>query len=219
MNYGTTWTAERTRRLFRLAAEAAEKGEPLSGVCRTVAAEIGLSAGSVRNYYYAHLATFRMMPRLGEELGIRVGGKGRSFERFSEGEAERLVATVLERKARGESVRRVVCDLAEGDAKLALRLQNKYRSIVYRQRARTETILADLDARGATYWHPYLNRICDDAHRAAPPSDDRTAVVLDTLGHIAGLLESGDGDRLEAFRAYVTELARAPRAESHAGAK
>lgn len=88
----------------------------------------GKSKGTVRNMYYAlakltkENEQFRDTYLNGKELNV---GK---IEGFSNGEDLELVKRVLKLKNEGLSIRKAVNKLADGDAKLALRYMNKYRS-------------------------------------------------------------------------------------------
>ncbi len=102
-------------------------GKPLSQGFKDYAAITGKAAGSVRNLYYA-LAKFSN--ENAEFTEKHLGGKPvkvEKSEKFSE-EENGIVSKIAEFKSRGVSVRRATICLAGGDAKKALRYQNKYRN-------------------------------------------------------------------------------------------
>lgn len=102
-------------------------GKPLSQGFKDYAAITGKAAGSVRNLYYA-LAKFSN--ENAEFAEKHLGGKPvkvEKSEKFSE-EENGIVSKIAEFKSRGVSVRRATICLAGGDAKKALRYQNKYRN-------------------------------------------------------------------------------------------
>ena len=119
-------------------------GKPLSEVFKEYAKKSGKSAGSVRNLYYA-LAKFS---RENAEFTARhLGGKPISVEKsdgFSAEEERDLISKIENYKKNGTSVRKATLLLAGGDAKLALRFQNKYRSVIAaRATELTETVNAE----------------------------------------------------------------------------
>lgn len=103
------------------------KGKPLAQGFRDYAALSGKAAGSVRNLYYA-LAGFSR--KNAEFTAKYLGGKTLKVdksEKFSV-EESKILEKIAEFTARGVSVRRATVCLAGGDAKKALRYQNKYRN-------------------------------------------------------------------------------------------
>lgn len=152
----TNWTVKQTRELFELCAAARVKGESLSAVFQTVAKKTSRSVNSVRNYYYSQAKTFELVPEIAQRLGIKTANVKRDgFVPFEEDEIARLVETVLIAKGGGKSVRAAISEMAKGDAKTALRYQNKYRSVLRSHRPLVEKIMSDLSARGVEYWDPY----------------------------------------------------------------
>ena len=74
-------------------------------------------------------------------------GKQLSVERireFTDEETDETLRSILAEKSKGISVRRAISNLAGGDDKLMLRLQNKYRNILKKQPERIEAIAAEL---------------------------------------------------------------------------
>lgn len=191
------WNIRETKRLFAVAAEKSACGEGLNAAFRVIARESGRTAGSVRNYYYAQLKTFAMLPEIARSLGIETSQPiKKDFVPFTQAEADELVATVLTEKARGKSVRAVIARLSQGDPKAALRLQNKYRSLVSAHPDRVRKIISRLRSDGLTYFDPYLKRV------VTPDSDDSSnlAVIADLISALPA------ADRLRVVR-LLTENA------------
>lgn len=150
------WTIEQTVRLFALCDQARNEGRSLSWAFETMAESMSRSVNSVRNYYYGQAKTFELVPEVAKTLGIGVGAINRKrFVPFSAGDAEKLVEKILIAKGRGISVRAAIAELSGGDAKLALRYQNKYRSILRSHRDLVERIVKDLAERHMPYSDPY----------------------------------------------------------------
>ncbi len=154
------WTIEQTKVLFALATEAKRRGCGLVWAFSQVAQNTHRSVNSVRNYYYSQLKMFELLPSLAADLKIDVPKSERErFELFSPDEITSLVETVLSQKARGQSVRKTIAALSGGDKKKALRLQNKYRSMVLHHRDRVTEIMRSIGARGEEYFNPYTKSV------------------------------------------------------------
>ena len=113
------WSEEENRLLWETADEAQQQGLPLKQVFEQIAGQTGRKPNSIRNYYYAQVRQ--------REGGICPLPR---FVPFEEGEVEQLVEQVLRARARGQSVRSCLQEMAGGDHSLMLRYQNKYRSIL-----------------------------------------------------------------------------------------
>ena len=104
------------------------KNRPLTEVFEEYAERSGKQKGTVRNLYYAMA---KKSKEDGEFRDKYFGGKEikvSSVRAFSEEEAKDIVKKILLKKEEGKSVRRAVGEISNGDMKLALRFQNKYRS-------------------------------------------------------------------------------------------
>ena len=156
------WTISQTKELFDLVYRAAESGKGLNSAFIRMAEKCGRSVNSVRNYYYSQL------PTLSRDLGIRLVSVRRAdFELFTEAEIRELIEKILTAKARGKSVRAAIAEMAGGDAKLALRLQNKYRSMLAHHRDRVTAVMEDMAARGVVYYNPYKKSVVDGSDNIA----------------------------------------------------
>lgn len=161
-----SWSIEQTRELFALCADARKKGKSLSQAFAAVSKKTGRSVNSVRNYYYAQSKTFELVPDVAAKLGIATAKvKRAAFVPFEDGEVRELVERALIGKAHGRSVRATIAELAGGDAKKALRLQNKYRSVLRSHRDTVESIMSDLTARGVEFRDPYQKAGVDNFAR------------------------------------------------------
>ncbi len=156
MEKSKNWTIEQTKELFELCDAARKQGKSLSAAFNTVSERTGRSVNSVRNYYYSQSKTFELVPEIASRLGIKTAKvKREAFVPFAADEIDRLIETVLVGKAEGRSVRATINAMAKGNAKTALRLQNKYRSVLRSHRDTVERIMKELDARGVAYRNPY----------------------------------------------------------------
>lgn len=152
----TGWTIDQTKELFSLAAAARADGQSLSAAFRVVAQKTSRSVNSVRNYYYSQTKTFELVPEVAAKLGIVAGVPPRErFVPFTAAQTDELIRRVLIAKGRGISVRSAIFELSGGDKKLALRLQNKYRSCLRSHRDTVERIVAELENEHKPCADPY----------------------------------------------------------------
>lgn len=106
------------------------KGENLSQTFSQYALKSGKAKGTIRNLYYA----LAKLSKENVEFRDRfLGGEQINVNQIIEfdGEQERtLLKQVLIKTNQGKSVRSAINELSGGDGKVALRYQNKYRSVV-----------------------------------------------------------------------------------------
>jgi len=199
MDNSTGWTIEQTKRLFELCREAQEGGRGLRTAFAQIGGELKRKPNSVRNYYYAHLKTFNLIPEVSRNLGIKVSPSQKAgFMTFAPEEAEKLISDILKAQAEGKSVRRITQEMGGGDKSLTLRLQNKYRSIIFGRRKLAEEIMRKLRASRETFYNPYTRKIV--AAGVEEPADSET--LIDSLSMITSSL----GD--EQVKALFSSLAR-----------
>jgi hypothetical protein len=179
------WSIEQTKKLFSLVYDNAQNGVGLTNAFLQMSKESGKSVNSVRNYYYAQLKIFLMLPDLRKSLGIKTVNMRRdNFKIFSESEINDLVKSILVGKAQGKSIRAVINEKACFDKKLALRYQNKYRSMVATHADKVQKIMNALREEGKEYFNPYTGKIiCIDAKE-------------DNLSRLAEYIESLDSHQV-----------------------
>ena len=189
------WTIEQTKALFNRAQAAKQEGKGLIKAFTEIAEQTGRSVNSVRNYYYSQLKMFELLPRLANDLGIEVPKSERErFELFTQAEIETLVETVLTEKAKGQSVRKTIAALAKGDRKQALRLQNKYRSMVLHHRAKVTEIMKRIGEKGENYFNPYTKEVV-----VAGTEVDNYRLLTEYIG---GLDEAEVGEFLQIMKKF-----------------
>ena len=181
-----TWTIEQTKALFNRCAAARKAGKSLSAAFEETAKLTDRSVNSVRNYYYSQAKTFELVPDIAEKLGISKAEVHRDgFVPFRADEIDSLISSVLTAKAKGVSVRAAIAELAEGDGKTALRLQNKYRSVLRSHRDDVERIMAELERKGVEYYNPYKKYEADNFSRLteypAPPDEKKVGKFLSII--------------------------------------
>lgn len=107
-----------------------KKGRSLSSVFESFASKQGKAKGTIRNLYYAlakkSVEDKEFCQKYFDGIPLKVS-RGETFKKDEENE---LIKKVIAGHLEGRSVRSIIIELAKGDAKLALRYQNKFRNAV-----------------------------------------------------------------------------------------
>lgn len=120
------------------------KDKTLTKTFKEFAVEHGKSKGTVRNLYYA-LA--KLSNKDQEFCDKYLNGQPifvSEVENFSKEQEKELVKKVLLLKHQGKSVRNAINILANGEAKLALRYQNKYRNFIKTKREELNLLIEEI---------------------------------------------------------------------------
>ena len=156
MNKINGYTEEEAKRLVEYIKEGKQKGKTLTYLFETYGLRHGRAKGSVRNYYYA-----LMKNEKGDERIVKLlDGSSLSVEKireFTEEETDEVLRSILAEKSKGLSVRRAIFNLANGDDKLMLRLQNKYRNTLKKQPARIAELAAEMGLKDADEYEKRAN--------------------------------------------------------------
>jgi len=97
--------------------------EKVSGVMK-------LKKESARNYYYKSLNFLRQNNQLAISMGIDLNNfNKKGFERFENNKKQDMFEFISNNLKKGKSVRQSCLELANNDAKLMLRYQNKFRNM------------------------------------------------------------------------------------------
>ncbi len=137
------YTEDEARSLVEFIKEGKRKGKTLTYLFESYGMQRGRAKGSVRNYYYALMKNEKGDKRIDKLLD----GSALSVEKireFTEEETDEVLRNILTEKSKGFSVRRAIYNLANGDDKLMLRLQNKYRNMLKKNPDRIAAIAAEL---------------------------------------------------------------------------
>lgn len=96
-----------------------------------VAKKLKIKKESAKNYYYKNLKYLRENLSFAKEVGINLNNfEKKEFEKFNLKTKEELFNKVNENLKKGISVRQTCMQLSNNNAKLMLRLQNKYRNML-----------------------------------------------------------------------------------------
>lgn len=160
------WTIQETVELFSQVSAARNAGKSLSTAFKALADRTGRSINSVRNFYYSQAKTFELVPEVADKLGIKCSNVERErFTPFTDAEVQKLLEYILTARGAGKSVRKAIFELAGGDKKLALRYQNKYRSVLKSHRALVESTVKRLRACGIDCYDPFSSASGDNFAR------------------------------------------------------
>ena len=104
-------------------------GKPLSEGFKDYSEKTGKAVGSIRNLYYAVAKLSRCDEKFRNEFLCGKPVAVNSPRSFTEKEERDVISDIERSKESGVSVRKATLDMANGDVTLALRYQNKYRSV------------------------------------------------------------------------------------------
>ena len=143
MNKINGYTEEEAKNLVEYIKDGKRKGKTLTYLFETYGMHNGRAKGSVRNYYYALMKNEKGDERIvkllnGSELSVE------KIREFTDEETDDAIRSILAEKSKGLSVRRAIFNLANGDDKLMLRLQNKYRNTLKKEPMRIANIAKEM---------------------------------------------------------------------------
>jgi|GEM_PF-4771443 len=128
-----------------------KENNPLSVAFKNTSEFTKRNSNSVRNFYY----TFLRKQMLNENIDKIKRRENMDFESFTDGEIHYLVKYIIMGTSTGKSIRQCANELANGNTKLILRYQNKYRSVLKRHKNIVDEVLDILDSEGFEYVSPY----------------------------------------------------------------
>ncbi len=158
------YTEEEVVSLVEYMSSGYKQGKTLSSLFSSYGKTHGRAKGSVRNYYYA-----LMRNKTDERVQKILSGKGLKVEKaraFTEEETDETIRKILKEKSKGFSVRRAICNLSQGDDKLMLRMQNKYRNVLKKSPEKIKEIGDELGVEtvGNGFMKRRLEREIDDLY-------------------------------------------------------
>ena len=145
---------EQLEKLFLNATVAKEGGRSLSGVFADFSKENRLAKGTVRNVYYDYLKRFETDAALKRKFLGKAELHAEKIVEVDKIEARWLLKKILVGATLGKPVRKIVLGMT-GDAKKALRYQNKYRNMLRNDRALVEEVSAEIKTELGRCFDPY----------------------------------------------------------------
>lgn len=115
------------KELIAFLKEGKKSGKTLSALFLQYGKKVGRAAGSVRNYYYKLL---KIEDKEVQALLKESALYAEEIIPFTEQEVDEMLFAILQEKEKGFSVRRAILNITEGDNKMMLRYQNKYRNLL-----------------------------------------------------------------------------------------
>lgn len=149
MKQYSQWKDEEVIKLFRFIENGKKQNICLSTLFANYAKQTNRMPNSVRNYYYKELGCLMEDKSRQEKLGIDISLHQKIDQKeFTLTETETLVKQILSLTSKGVSVRKACLTLANGDISTMVRLQNKFRSVVIKEKELYEKCLSDLNCLG-----------------------------------------------------------------------
>ncbi|MBQ3496119.1 MAG: hypothetical protein IJA76_05520 [Clostridia bacterium] len=127
------FTFNETKQLLSDCIEAQSNGASLQAVFERTAIRTKRAKGTVRNFYYSTLKDIERGAFLGQLPDGVERLKAKHPKTFTKEDADALFSKINAQKMGGKSVRQAIIEMSNGDSKLALRYQNKYRSMLKNQ--------------------------------------------------------------------------------------
>ena len=132
--------------------DAKENGKSLVKIFDTFAKKYNKASGTVRNLYYKIVTN---KDKFFIETEIPSILKPAFFKEFTRAETKSIVKTILINKTKNTSVRQSVYKMANGNEKLALRYQNKYRNLLKSQKETVINIAKSISEEYGVNVNPY----------------------------------------------------------------
>lgn len=149
MKHYSKWKDSEVKSLFNCITKIKEKNTSLLEGFKEFAKKTKRKANSVRNYYYLEIEDLKNNPERAKRLGIDLSLHNiQNPERFSKQQTEKLVMDILRLKCLGVSVRKACLQLANNCPENMLRYQNKFRSVVKKDKVLYDKCLINLKKMG-----------------------------------------------------------------------
>jgi len=189
------WNESEQSILWDEVRQSNAQGRPLRAAFENTAKRTGRKANSIRNYYYASIKE-QGVPG---EFALR---RAVPFTPFTQQEADDLIRRVLQAQGSGRSVRACVIEMAGGDKSQALRLQNKYRSLIKSHSGQVLAIARELKEAGLPSIDPYQKQ---GGYGAGRRSGRSSASLRDVCAQLRRL----DGDSAKRLLLAVADALEA----------
>lgn len=143
------WKEEEVKSLFECMEKTKKNNKSLLDGFREFAKKSKRKTNSIRNYYYLEVENLKNNRERVKKLGINLSAHNiQNPAKFSPDETEKLVTEILRLKCLGFSVRKACLKLANNSAEEMLRFQNKFRSIIKKDRPLYNKCLMNLKKAG-----------------------------------------------------------------------
>lgn len=127
-NMKNTWNNEEIKQLFNTVENFKKQNKSLLDAFSQHAHEFNRKPLSVRNFYYLKVDEILHDKKLVDQFNINVElHQKNNFAKFDERQTQKLLNYIKSRTKNGKSVRSACLEIVGNDAKQLVRLQNKYR--------------------------------------------------------------------------------------------
>lgn len=127
-NMKNTWNNEEIKQLFNTVEKFKKQNRSLLDAFSQHAHEFNRKPLSVRNFYYLKVDEILHDKKLVDQFNINVElHQKNNFAKFDERQTQKLLNYIKSRTKKGKSVRSACLEIVGNDAKQLVRLQNKYR--------------------------------------------------------------------------------------------
>lgn len=145
MKQYSKWKDGEVKKLFTFIEEGKKHNENLLSMFRLYAKITNRKPNSVRNYYYNELCELEQNKERRNALKIDIKNHQKVMQKeFSLDETKNLVTEILKLTSKGCSVRKACLMLANNNVTQMLRLQNKFKSVVIKDKQLYESCLQNL---------------------------------------------------------------------------
>ena len=135
------YSREEAESFVKYICQGKGQGKTLTRIFEEYAAATHRAKGSVRKHFFG--AFKKPDNGRGGEKTKRTNPRAEDVRPFTDEETDKILREILRQKSKGVSVRRAVLNLADGDDKLMLRYQNKYRNVMSKQPERIERLMKE----------------------------------------------------------------------------
>ena len=177
-NY-SKWKDEDVISLFRFIEEGKLNNESLSKLFADFAHKTNRMPNSVRNYYYTELKCLEEDELRRKKLGIDISLHQKVEQKeFSEKETEDVIVNILKLTAKGISVRKACLTLANGNISKMVRLQNKYRMTMVKDKEMFKKCVEKLKKEGVNVKGKMPNNVVSMPDRRLLTESDINSLFL-----------------------------------------
>ncbi|HHY83602.1 MAG TPA: hypothetical protein GX505_13140 [Clostridiales bacterium] len=174
--------------------KARERRIPIIRAFEEIARRSGLKSNTIRNYYYRYIHANKEAVRESTEdtAGSSLNSEDAIGRPFTAAETKALMREMLIAQARGESVRGCANRLGNGDKRMLIRFQNKYRSIIAREPEYVKNLIKEIEAEGIPCYNPYTRVRVSNAGRkpAAQVSEKSSGQLIDWVSQFVANMQS-----------------------------
>jgi hypothetical protein len=172
--------------------KARERRMPIIRAFEAIAQRSGLKSNTIRNYYYRYIhANEEMVKEQPTARRDDLSNEESIGKPFTSAETKELMKEMLLSQAQGESVRGCANRLSNGDKRILIRFQNKYRSIIAREPEYVESLIQEIEAEGMTCFNPYTRtKMVRSGRKPAQSMEGTDGQLIDWIGQFVSNMKN-----------------------------